>query len=76
MVCTGARNEDLSKRAARKYARIVRKLGFSSRFREFKIQNIVGSCDVRFPIRLEGLAYEHEDHASVGDGDGDGDSGW
>jgi hypothetical protein len=24
---------------------------------EFKIQNIVGSCDVKFPIRLEGLAY-------------------
>ncbi|KAF9896548.1 TATA-box-binding protein, partial [Lobosporangium transversale] len=24
-----------------------------------KIQNIVGSCDVKFPIRLEGLAYAH-----------------
>ena len=22
---------------------------------EFKIQNMVGSCDVKFPIRLEGL---------------------
>ncbi|KAH7835267.1 hypothetical protein Vadar_024571 [Vaccinium darrowii] len=26
---------------------------------DFKIQNIVGSCDVKFPIRLEGLAYSH-----------------
>lgn len=67
MVCTGARNEELSKRAAKRYARIIRKIGFQTRFRDFKIQNIVGSCDVRFPIRLEGLAYEHEDHASVSD---------
>ncbi|THF95739.1 hypothetical protein TEA_025332 [Camellia sinensis var. sinensis] len=27
--------------------------------KDFKIQNIVGSCDVKFPIRLEGLAYSH-----------------
>lgn len=26
-----------------------------ARFLEFKIQNMVGSCDVKFPIRLEGL---------------------
>ena len=26
---------------------------------DFKIQNIVGSCDVRFPIRLEGLLLQH-----------------
>ena len=26
-----------------------------ARFMEFKIQNMVGSCDVKFPIRLEGL---------------------
>ncbi|KAF9661163.1 hypothetical protein SADUNF_Sadunf19G0039100 [Salix dunnii] len=44
MVCTGAKSEQQSKLAARK---------------DFKIQNIVGSCDVKFPIRLEGLAYSH-----------------
>lgn len=59
MVVTGAKSEDDSRLAARKYARIVQKLGFESKFTEFKIQNIVGSCDVRFPIRLEGLAYNH-----------------
>lgn len=26
---------------------------------DFKIQNIVGSCDIKFPIRLEGLASRH-----------------
>ncbi|CAN7001648.1 unnamed protein product [Brassica rapa subsp. trilocularis] len=59
MVCTGAKSEYFSKMAARKYARIVQKLGFPAKFKDFKIQNIVGSCDVKFPIRLEGLAYSH-----------------
>ncbi|TIB36058.1 hypothetical protein E3P84_01099 [Wallemia ichthyophaga] len=59
MVVTGAKSEDDSKLASRKYARIIQKLGFDAKFSEFKIQNIVGSCDVKFPIRLEGLAYTH-----------------
>ncbi|KAJ7891213.1 transcription factor TFIID-domain-containing protein [Mycena olivaceomarginata] len=41
------------------YARIVQKLDFDAKFSEFKIQNIVGSCDVKFPIRLEELAFSH-----------------
>lgn len=59
MVVTGAKSEDDSKLASRKYARIIQKLGFSAKFTDFKIQNIVGSCDVKFPIRLEGLAFSH-----------------
>jgi transcription initiation factor TFIID TATA-box-binding protein len=59
MVCTGARSEEDSRKAARQYAKIIQKLGFPVKFTEFKIQNIVGSCDVRFPIRLEGLANSH-----------------
>ena len=31
---------------------------------DFKIQNIVGSCDIRFPIRLEGLASRHHTFSS------------
>ncbi|CDK29110.1 unnamed protein product [Kuraishia capsulata CBS 1993] len=59
MVVTGAKSEDDSKLASRKYARIIQKLGFDAKFTDFKIQNIVGSCDVKFPIRLEGLAFSH-----------------
>jgi transcription initiation factor TFIID TATA-box-binding protein len=65
MVVTGAKSEDDSKLAARKYARIIQKLGFQAKFTDFKIQNIVGSCDVKFPIRLEGLAYSHGHFSSV-----------
>ncbi|RMD41501.1 hypothetical protein DV735_g3614, partial [Chaetothyriales sp. CBS 134920] len=59
MVVTGAKSEDDSKLASRKYARIIQKLGFNAKFTDFKIQNIVGSCDIKFPIRLEGLASKH-----------------
>jgi transcription initiation factor TFIID TATA-box-binding protein len=59
MVITGARSPGLSRIAARKYSRLITKLGFPVYLREFKIQNVVGSCDVGFPIRLEGLAYSH-----------------
>lgn len=53
MVCTGAKSEDDSRLAARKYARIIQKLGFAAKFMDFKIQNIVGSIDVGFCLRLE-----------------------
>ena len=56
--------EEQSRLAARKYARIIQKLGFNAKFSEFKIQNIVGSCDIKFPIRLEGLAYAHGHYSS------------
>lgn len=59
MVITGAKTEHDSRLAARKYARIVQKIGFAARFLEFKIQNMVSSCDVRFPVRLEGLVCAH-----------------
>lgn len=59
MVCTGAKTEALAREAARKYAKVIIKLGFPAQFKDFKIQNMVGSCDVKFPIRLEGLAWSH-----------------
>lgn len=48
------------------YGKIITKLGYDARFQDFKVQNIVGSTDVKFPIRLEGLAYSHAVFASVG----------
>jgi TATA-box binding protein (TBP) (component of TFIID and TFIIIB) len=43
VVVTGAKSEDDSRLASRKYARIIQKLGFEAKFQDFKIQNIVGS---------------------------------
>ncbi|KAF2289114.1 hypothetical protein GH714_028987 [Hevea brasiliensis] len=56
MVCTGAKTEAQSKLAARKFERIIQKLGFPAKFRDFRIQNIVASFDVQFTIRLEKFA--------------------
>ena len=59
MVCTGAKSEEESKLAARKYARIIQKLGFPAKFLDFKIQNIVGCADIQFSVRLESLQTFH-----------------
>ncbi|XP_040081623.1 TATA-box-binding protein-like [Oryx dammah] len=64
MVCTGGKSEEQSRLASRKYARIIQKLGFPAKFLDFKIQNMVGSCDVKFPIRLEALVLSHQQFAS------------
>ncbi|KAM7187298.1 transcription factor TFIID domain containing protein [Naviculisporaceae sp. PSN 640] len=61
MVIVGAKSEADSRLAARKFARIIQKMGYRVRFDDFKIQNIVASCGLGFSIRLEGIAakYHH-----------------
>ena len=57
MVCTGAKTEALAKLRENTPKSSVSLV--SQRSSKFKIQNMVGSCDVKFPIRLEGLAWSH-----------------
>lgn len=65
MVITGAKSEEASKLGCKKYARIIQRLGYSHvKFLDFRIQNIVASCDVKFPIRLESLAHAHNQFCS------------
>ncbi|CAD5224618.1 unnamed protein product [Bursaphelenchus okinawaensis] len=59
VVVTGAKSEVASKLAARKYARIIQKLGFNARFMDFKIQNLVAAVDVQFSVYLEGINISH-----------------
>lgn len=59
MVVTGAETEELSKVAAKRFAKIVVKLGYSAKFKDFKVQNLVGSCGVPFPLRLEIMAADY-----------------
>ena len=51
IVCTGAKTQQHSHLAARKYAKIVQKLGFDVKFKDFKIQNMVASCNVYFSAK-------------------------
>ncbi|XP_012539785.1 TATA-box-binding protein [Monomorium pharaonis] len=64
LVCTGARSEEDSLLAAKKFARIIQKLGFTIKFTCFKIQNIVATCDLKFPIKLENLNANHPQFSS------------
>ncbi|ETV70040.1 hypothetical protein, variant [Aphanomyces astaci] len=59
IVITGASTEANCRLAARKYCRVLQKLNFPAQYDMFKICNIMGTSDVRFPIRLEGLLNDH-----------------
>ena len=59
MVCTGAKSVEDSKKAARRFARRIQKLGFEVKFQKFIIQNIVSNCNVKFSIKLDELATKH-----------------
>jgi len=37
MVCTGAKSEELSKDASKKYCKAIKKIGFAVSFNDFKI---------------------------------------
>ncbi|XP_037959868.1 TBP-related factor-like [Teleopsis dalmanni] len=64
IIITGARNEMQASLGSRKFVRILQKLGYTASFREYKIQNIVATVDLRFPIRLENLNQVHGQFSS------------
>ena len=59
MVVVGADNEDDSKQAAKIYAKNIKSLGYNDiKFKNFKIENVVASCDVNFQILLTKLSLK------------------
>lgn len=65
MIVTGAKSTDDSVIASKKYTAIIQKVGFpGAKFGDYKIQNMTATCDVGFPIRLEGLIYAHSANAT------------
>ena len=64
MIVTGAKTEKDSQTAAKKYVKIIQLVGLPVAFRDFKIQNMTATCDVGFPIRLEGLIYSYPSYAT------------
>lgn len=64
VVCTGAKSEEESRIASRKFARAIQRIGYQTKFQSFTIQNIVSSCHVGFKIRLEFLQAKHHIFAS------------
>lgn len=58
IVCLGAKTEEQSKQACKKYGKMLKSLGYEAKFSDFKIQNIVSSCSLKFKIPL-GQLYIH-----------------
>ncbi|KAL3799189.1 hypothetical protein ACHAW5_005466 [Stephanodiscus triporus] len=65
LVITGTRSSHNSSLATKKVAYVLERVGFRpSSYINFKVQNIVGTVDVGFPVRLEGVAFAHPTHSS------------
>ncbi|CAL5221316.1 g3488 [Coccomyxa viridis] len=59
----GAKSEAAARIAARKICKTLTKLGYKARFQNFKINNMMASTNMGFPIHLQGLAESHADCA-------------
>jgi transcription initiation factor TFIID TATA-box-binding protein len=57
---TGVKSTHNATLACKKFHYIIERVGFKPKeYMDFKVQNIVGTADLGFPIRLEGLLYSH-----------------
>ncbi len=66
VTCTGAQSEVDAKVAARRYARLLQKLGFNIRFRNFRVVNVLGTCTLPFAIKITQFSQKHRDKARCG----------
>ena len=57
-VCTGAKNEEDLRKAARKVGKIIKSLKYDVKLCNFKVINIVSTCDVKFQIKLSQLFFK------------------
>jgi len=64
ITCTGATTEDLAKRAARKVARSLQKMGFKVKFNSFRIVNVLGTCILPFGIKIHEFSDQNRANAS------------
>uniref|UniRef100_A0A1B6GA63 TATA box-binding protein-like 1 n=1 Tax=Cuerna arida TaxID=1464854 RepID=A0A1B6GA63_9HEMI len=63
ITCTGATSEDESHIAARRFARRLQKLGFNTRFANFRIVNVLGTCSMPFSIKINAFSEYHKPQA-------------
>jgi len=56
LVVTGTKSQEEARNAARKFGRVITKVGYpEARFKGFKVENLVSTFTVPFPIHLEQL---------------------
>ena len=64
VTCTGANSEEQAKVAARRYARVLQKLGFDTHFRNYRVVNVLGTCTMPWAIKITQFSQEHKNCAS------------
>ena len=73
ITCVGAKSEEAAKISARRFGRILQKLGYESvKFRNYKVVNVLGVVKLPFAVKLETFSrankeasYEPELHPGV-----------
>jgi transcription initiation factor TFIID TATA-box-binding protein len=63
LVCLGAKSVAEARLSARKFVRMLQKLGFGAQFKNFTVQNLVAAVKTGFNIRNEGIAASHHHYA-------------
>ncbi|XP_013388598.1 TATA box-binding protein-like protein 1 [Lingula anatina] len=64
ITCTGATSEEEAKKAGRKVARALQKLGFNVKFASFRVVNVLATCILPFAIRIQTFSDENRNNAS------------
>lgn len=64
VTCTGATSAEESLTAARRFARILQKLGFQVRLSNYRIVNVLATCSMPFAILISEFARAHPRQAS------------
>ena len=61
IVCTGCKTIEESRVACKKFAKIIKKLGYPIRYSHFNVQNIVSTARTHFEVSLNKLSLDHCD---------------
>ncbi|GAB6029420.1 Transcription elongation factor SPT4 [Chamberlinius hualienensis] len=64
VTCTGSTSEQGAKVAGRKFARALQKLGFKTRFTNYRVVNVLGTCSMPFNIRIGEFSKHNQPNAS------------
>lgn len=60
---TGATTEEYAHIAARRIARSLQNMGFKTRFANYRVVNVLGSCTMPFNIKIAPFSERHRKNA-------------
>ncbi|CAF2971801.1 unnamed protein product [Rotaria sp. Silwood2] len=64
VIVTGTTSEDDAQRAARRIARCLQRLGFKTKFRNYRIVNCLATCSMPWPIDIIKLSRMYPEYVS------------